>query len=125
MSALQTEYNEAVEEGVEFLWETTVTEFIGSNGKLEKIRVKTPEGENFMPIDRILLAIGSRPANRIVSTTSGIEVDDTGYVITKKGVFAGGDVVHTPQTVVLAMKEAKQVAKGIAQFVDAKKLLEE
>ena len=37
MSALQTEYNEAVEEGVEFLWETTVTEFIGSNGKLEKI----------------------------------------------------------------------------------------
>ena len=84
-----------------------------------------------MPIDRILLAIGSRPANRIVSTTSGIEVDDTGYVITKerpygmttrKGVFAGGDVVHTPQTVVLAMK---QVAKGIAQFVDAKKLLEE
>lgn len=134
MSALQTEYNEAVEEGVEFLWETTVTEFIGSNGKLEKIRVKTPEGENFMPIDRILLAIGSRPANRIVSTTSGIKVDDTGYVITKerpygmttrKGVFAGGDVVHTPQTVVLAMKEAKQVAKGIAQFVDAKKLLEE
>ena len=87
-----------------------------------------------MPIDRILLAIGSRPANRIVSTTSGIEVDDTGYVITKerpygmttrKGVFAGGDVVHTPQIVVLAMKEAKQVAKGIAQFVDAKKLLEE
>ena len=77
MSALQTEYNEAVEEGVEFLWETTVTEFIGSNGKLEKIRVKTPEGENFMPIDRILLAIGSRPANRIVSTTSGIEVDRT------------------------------------------------
>ena len=134
MSALQTEYNEAVEEGVEFLWETTVIEFIGSNGKLEKIRVKTPEGENFMPIDRILLAIGSRPANRSVSTTSGIEVDDTGYVITKerpygmttrKGVFAGGDVVHTPQTVVLAMKEAKQVAKGIAQFVDAKKLLEE
>ena len=82
-----------------------------------------------MPIDPVLCSGGSRPANRIVSTTSGTEVDDTGYVITKerpygmttrKGVFAGGDVVHTPQTVVLAMKEAKQVAKGIAQFVDAK-----
>ena len=59
MSALQTEYNEAIEEGVEFLWETTVTEFIGSNGKLEKIRVKTPEGENFMPIDRIAYSIQS------------------------------------------------------------------
>lgn len=42
---------------------------------------------------------------------------------TRKGVFAGGDVVHTPQTVVLAMKEAKRVAVGIAQYVDAKKLL--
>lgn len=134
MSALQTEYNEAEEEGVQFMWETSVSEFIGTNGKLEKIRINTPEGEKLMPVDRILLAIGSRPANRIVSTTSGIEVNDTGYVITKerpygmttrKGVFAGGDVVHTPQTVVLAMKEAKQVAKGIAQFIDAKKLLEE
>jgi glutamate synthase (NADPH/NADH) small chain len=34
-------------------------------------------------------------------------------------------VVHTPQTVVLAMREAKAVAKGIAQYVDAKKLLGE
>jgi glutamate synthase (NADPH/NADH) small chain len=85
-------------------------------------------------MDKILLAIGSQPANRIVSTTSGINVDERGYVITKdrpygmttrKGVFAGGDVVNTPQTVVLAMRDAKKVAAGIAQFVDAKKLLEE
>jgi len=39
-------------------------------------------------------------------------------------VFAGGDVVHRPQTVVLAMKAAKDVAQGIAQYVDAIKLLE-
>jgi len=60
------------------------------------------------------------------------EVNDSGYVITKdypygmttrRGVFAGGDVVHTPQTVVLAMREAKLVSKGIAQYVDAVKLL--
>jgi glutamate synthase (NADPH/NADH) small chain len=44
---------------------------------------------------------------------------------TRKGVFAGGDVVNTPQTVVLAMRDAKKVAAGIGQFVDAKKLLEE
>ena len=87
-----------------------------------------------LSFNRILLAIGSRPDNRIVSTTTGIDVDSSGYVITKdrpygmttrKGVFAGGDVVHTPQTVVLAMKEAKKVAVGIAQYVDAKKLLGE
>ena len=83
--------------------------------------------------DVILLAIGQRPAARIVSTTQGIDVDDKGYVVTRerpygmttrRGVFAGGDVVHEPATVVLAMKEAKKVAAGIAQYIEAKKLLE-
>ena len=42
---------------------------------------------------------------------------------TRTGVFAAGDVVHRPQTVVLAMKAAKDVAVGIAQYVDAIRLL--
>ena len=42
----------------------------------------------------------------------------------RKGVFAGGDVVNRPSTVVLAMRDAKKVAEGIAQYVDAVKLLE-
>jgi len=134
ISALRTEYDEAVEEGVQFMWYTSILELIGKRGKLKEMRISTPEGEQTIPMDVLLMAVGSRPANRIISTTLGIEVNETGYVIikdkpygmtTRKGVFAGGDVVHTPQTVVLAMKEAKNVAKGIAQFVDAKKLLEE
>ncbi len=134
MSALKAEYNEALEEGVQFLWNTDTQEFLGERGRLKAIKAMTSEGEKIIPMDKILLAIGSQPANRIVSTTSGINVDERGYVITKdrpygmttrKGVFAGGDVVNTPQTVVLAMRDAKKVASGIAQFVDAKKLLEE
>ncbi len=134
MSALKAEYNEAVEEGVQFLWDTDTREFLGERGRLKAIKAMTNDGEKVIPMDKILLAIGSQPANRIVSTTSGINVDEKGYVITKerpygmttrKGVFAGGDVVNTPQTVVLAMRDAKKVASGIAQFVDAKKLLEE
>jgi glutamate synthase (NADPH/NADH) small chain len=134
MTALKTEYNEALEEGVQFLWNTDTQEFLGERGRLKAIKAMTSEGEKIIPMDKILLAIGSQPANRIVSTTSGINVDERGYVITKdrpygmttrKGVFAGGDVVNTPQTVVLAMRDAKKVAAGIAQFVDAKKLLEE
>ena len=78
--------------------------------------------------------LGSRPANRIVSTTDGIEVDEKGYVkilerpfgmTTRRGVFAGGDVVHRPQTVVLAMKAAQEVAQGIEQYVDAVKLMQD
>lgn len=136
MSALRSEYEDAVAEGVKFLWRTATQEFICDNnsGWITGLKVDTPEGEKVLSFNRILLAIGSRPANRIVSTTTGIDVDSSGYVITKerpygmttrKGVFAGGDVVHTPQTVVLAMKEAKKVAVGIAQYVDAKKLLGE
>ena len=134
MPALKAEYHDALNEGVQFLWSTSGKEFIGKKKQLTSFVVDSPEGEKQLALNKILVAIGSRPANRIVSTTTGIEVNEKGYVVTKerpygmttrKGVFAGGDVVHTPQTVVLAMRDAKQVAKGIAQFVDAKKLLEE
>jgi glutamate synthase (NADPH) small chain len=134
MPAINSEYEDALREGVKFEWETSVEEFIeGKKGRLAECRLKTPQGERIEKFDRIYLAIGSRPANRIVSTTAGIEVDEKGYVkvvdrpcgmTTRRGVFAGGDVVHRPQTVVLAMKAAKNVAQGIAQYVDAIKLLE-
>lgn len=135
MPALKVEYDFAVKDGANFLWETNTTTFLGdeNNESVIGLRATTPEGEKEFMFDRVLLAIGSRPANKIVSTTEGINVDETGYVITKqkpygmttrKGVFAGGDVVHKPQTVVLAMKDAKQVAAGIAQYVDAVKLLQ-
>lgn len=135
MPANQSEYEEAVAEGVKFMWQTNSLEFLANEkGRVRAIRLSTPEGERIEEFGRVFLAIGSRPANRIVSTTTGIEVDEKGYVIvgdrpvgmtTRRGVFAGGDVVHRPQTVVLAMKAAKEVALGIAQYVDAIKLLED
>ncbi|NCD10399.1 MAG: pyridine nucleotide-disulfide oxidoreductase, partial [Negativicutes bacterium] len=91
-------------------------------------------GQEIIPCDFVILAVGQRPAARIVSTTKGIQVDERGFVITKErpygmttraGVFSSGDVVHGPKTVVLAMKESKKVAAGIAQYIDAKKLLAE
>lgn len=135
MPAIQAEYQAALQEGVKFLWQTSTTEFLGdAEGKVIGLRANTPEGVKEYAFDRICLAVGSRPASRIVSTTEGIDTDDNGYVLVKerpfgmtsrKGVFAGGDVVHRPQTVVMAMKAAKSVAVGIAQYVDAIKLLSE
>jgi glutamate synthase (NADPH/NADH) small chain len=133
MPAIKSEYEEAVAEGVKFWWNTSCTEFIGENGRLKALRLVSEDGERTEAFSRVFLAIGSRPANRIVSTTEGIEVDEKGYVrvverpfgmTTRRGVFAGGDVVHRPQTVVLAMKAAKDVAQGIEQYVDAIKLLQ-
>lgn len=133
MTASEKEYQEAVAEGVKFRWNVEAKEFIGDEkNKLKNIILESPDGRKSEPFDRVFLAIGSRPANRIVSTTDGIEVDSKGYVLThsrpfgmttRRGVFAGGDVVHRPQTVVMAIKAAKEVADGIAQYVDAVKLL--
>jgi glutamate synthase (NADPH/NADH) small chain len=116
------------------MWNASVTEVVGGDGQtLDHIKVDV-EGETVeMPLDRLILAVGSSPAARIVSSTKGIEVDDKGYVLTRdfpygmttrKGVFAGGDVTNRPATVVHAMRDAKFVAEGIAKYVDAVKLLD-
>lgn len=133
MTALQAEYEAALAEGVEFHWQTSPKAYVGEAGRLTGLEVEQADGVKVLPADKVLLAIGSRPAARIVSSTTGIEVQPSGYVITKEkpygmttrqGVFAGGDVVHQPATVVLAMKEAKKVAQGIAAYVRAVKLLQ-
>lgn len=134
MSALKSEYDEAVEEGVTFNWESSIVEIHDTDGVLDEVVIETKSGERRTEkADFVIMAVGSAPASRIVSTTTGIDVDERGYVLTRekpygmttrKGVFAGGDVVNMPSTVVLAMRDAKQVAEGIAQYVDAVKLLE-
>ncbi len=133
ISAAQVEYEGAVADGVKFMWKTSPLEYVGEDGILKGLKVDCDGNEIIIPCSKVLVAIGAKPAKLIISTTKGIEVSDNGYVITKqkpygmttlKGVFAGGDVVHQPATVVLAMKEAKKVVEGISSYVDAVKLLE-
>ena len=134
MSALRSEYDEAVAEGVKFMWQSSVVSVDGGEGnRLRDITVRTGDAEVVMPLDRLIMAVGSVPASRIVSTTSGIDVDGKGYVLTReepygmttrRGVFAGGDVTNRPATVVHAMQDAKRVAEGIVRYVDAKRLME-
>ena len=133
MSALRSEYDEAVAEGVKFNWETQMVEILDYNGVLSGVVLESKGEKRIEKADKVIMAIGSVPASRIVSTTKGIEVDDRGYVLTRenpygmttrKGVFAGGDVVNRPSTVVLAMRDAKLVAEGMARYVDAIRLLQ-
>lgn len=134
MSALMAEYEDAVAEGVKFMWKSSVTEIEGGDdNRLRSITVETEGEKSRMEVDRVILAVGSAPASRIVSTTEGIDVDPKGYVLTRetpygmttrRGVFAGGDVTNRPATVVHAMQDAKMVAEGIIKYVDAKRLME-
>ncbi len=133
MTALKAEYDDAVAEGVRFLWNSSVTDIHNTDGVLDRITVVTDGEAAELPADKVIMAVGSAPAARIVSTTEGIEVDGNGYVLTRdlpygmttrKGVFAGGDVTNRPASVVHAMQDAQQVAEGIAQYVDAIKLMQ-
>ena len=132
---------EAIKEIVEevgceviFMWKSSVVEIEGGNDdRLRSITVETDGVRSRMEVDRVILAVGSAPASRIVSTTDGIDVDPKGYVLTRetpygmttrRGVFAGGDVTNRPATVVHAMQDAKKVAEEIIKYVDAKRLME-
>lgn len=145
MTALNAEIEAAIAEGIEIMPLLSPTKILGTthvqglectvrhyDAESEKI-YDTEETISF-DVSKIILAIGQKPASRIVDSTTGIEVDRDGYVMTRQqpygmttrhGVFSGGDVVNGPATVVLAMKDAQKVAQGIAQYVQAKKLMEE
>ncbi|MDE6866067.1 MAG: FAD-dependent oxidoreductase, partial [Muribaculaceae bacterium] len=134
LRALKSEYDEAVEEGVKFMWNSNVVKVNPGEGtNLTSLVIETDGVRKEYPADHLVAAVGSAPAARIVSTTEGINVDEKGYVVrrevpygmtTRVGVFAGGDVSGQPATVVHAMKDAKLVAAGIEEYINAKKLME-
>lgn len=133
MAALRSEYEEALEEGVKFCWETSIKSIHDTEGILDELVLNTPEGERSVAADKVIMAVGSSPAARIVSTTEGIDVNERGYVITRevpygmttrRGVFAGGDVAGSQATVVHAMQDARRVAKSMLAYLDAIKLFE-
>lgn len=128
MTALRSEYEEAVSEGVEFLWEAEIEEIVGEERVLKGVLIKQKEKCHIEPADLVVMAVGAVPASRIVNSTIGIEVDEKGFVCTcdfpygmtsRKGVFAGGDVAGRHATVVHAMQDAKRVAEGMEQYLDA------
>jgi glutamate synthase (NADPH/NADH) small chain len=138
MSALRAEYDDAVKEGVNFNWWSSITEIhVDDNLDIKEIVLETKEPDKepvrkVLPADNIIMAIGATPNTKIVRSTSGLENDDRKFLITRdvpygmttrKGVFAGGDVANRQATVVHAMQDAKLVAQGITQYVDAVKLM--
>lgn len=50
--------------------------------------------------------------------------EDPYGMTSREGVFAGGDVVHKPATVVLAMREAKKAVDGMVKYMEIKKAQE-
>ena len=84
------------------------------------------EGSEFIvDIDTAVVAIGNSPNPLIPQTTPDIETKKWGNIIadeescktSKKGVFAGGDIVLGAATVILAMGAGRIAAKAIDEYV--------
>jgi len=144
IAAWPAEVELAKEEGVKVLSLLAPQRFLGNEHVIggECVEREIAEDGSVMdtdraiviPADKVIIAVGQKPARRIIGSTKGIQVDENGFVkvkerpygmTTRHGIFSGGDVVHGPATVVRAMKNAKKVSLGIEQYVEAKKLMEE
>ncbi|MBF0524199.1 MAG: FAD-dependent oxidoreductase [Deltaproteobacteria bacterium] len=120
---------------------------VGENGKLTgiefiKMELGEPDAsgrrrpvpvegsETVLPVDNVIAAIGQFPdLDFIQKTKDGLEKDvkvtrwktveakDTTMDTSVPGVFAGGDVVSGPQTVVEAIGAGRRAARSIHQYV--------
>ena len=143
MKCLPSEYEEAKEEGIQFQFYSAPRAVTGTDHveglKIEKQKIledgtMVPTGEfEIVPANKIIAAIGNKPEMDIIQAF-GAEATEDGYIesrnipygmTSRRGIFAAGDVVHKPKTVVLAMREGKRTAAGIDEYIRAKHMMEE
>lgn len=82
--------------------------------------VEIPGSEFDLPVDTVIMALGTSPNPLIRSTTPGLDTNQKGCLIvneesmtTRAGVYAGGDAVTGAATVILAMGAGKKAAEAI------------
>ena len=86
--------------------------------------VEVPGSEEDIPVDTVVIAIGTSPNPLIKKTTKGLEVNQKGGIIidedgltSREGVFAGGDAVTGAATVISAMGAGKTAAAAIDKYL--------
>lgn len=147
LPARAEEVHHAKEEGIDFRLLNNPIEVIGDeNGWVKELRCikmelgepdesgrRRPvpiEGSEFnLPVDTVIIAIGTGANPIIGTTTPGMDTNKKGYIVanaetgatTKPGVFAGGDIVTGAATVILAMGAGKKAAKAIDEYLQEKR----
>jgi NADH-quinone oxidoreductase subunit F len=146
MPAFPEEVDAAIDEGVDIRFLVAPVTIFTKGGKItgvECIRMKLGEkdasgrrkpvpikGSNFkVKLDTLILAIGERPETSYISPYDGISmakenivVDVETFKTTRDGVFAGGDAVTGPNTVVDAMAAGKIAAQTIEKYLEGQPL---
>ena len=143
MPARREEVHHAMEEGVQFLFQTAPVEVLGTeDGYVRALRcVKMEMGapdekgrRSFKPIegsevdieaDTVVAALGTSPNPLIRTSTPGLECETWGGIkadengqTSRKFIFAGGDAVSGAATVILAMGAGRKAAKAIMEVLN-------
>ena len=147
MPADPIEVEDAVKEGVKFVFLTNPKRFIGANGKLTGIeclkmrlsdekdasgrrRPELVEGsEHIFECDEAIIATGQIPDMDFASGVDLrlnkwdlLEVDPVTLATNKPGVFAGGDVVAGAGTLSEAVAAGQRAAESIDRFINGEDL---
>jgi len=143
MPARIEEVHHAMDEGVEFVTLTAPLGFSGDDqGQLtsmvlQRMELGEPDdsgrrrpvpiagSEYEMLVDMAVVAIGNRPNPLLAKTSPDLEqtgwgtvvADDTTGKTSKRGVFAGGDIVTGGATVILAMGAGRRSAVAIDEYL--------
>jgi glutamate synthase (NADPH/NADH) small chain len=127
------------EEGVARDWSIVTKEFIGENGKVKALRTvrldwkdgrmsEVPGSESLLPADLVLLAMGFVSPVAAVLEAFGVEKDARGnakattdgtacYATSAPKVFAAGDMRRGQSLVVWAIREGRQCARAVDEFL--------
>jgi NADH-quinone oxidoreductase subunit F len=147
MPAYEEEIEYALEEGIEIQYLVSPIKFLLKDGKVsgvECIRMELGEmdesgrrrpvpisGSEFsLKFDTIIPAIGERPDTFFVHENDEIKLspwdtiiaDEETGVTGRKNVFAGGDVVTGPSSVVKAIGAGKRAAESIDKYLQGKRI---
>ena len=134
--AHQTEIQEAIEEGVNMKWLSTIREAQGGEIKIEKMELDEngkPRGtgvyEN-IAVDTVVLALGQQTNLGFLSNFPGLQTQDDELLVdetmmtTVPGIFAGGDMVKGDKNVTVAIGHGKKAARAISAYLKGEKYVE-
>ena len=147
MPAFKEEIEAAIEEGVDIQYLAAPVKVLCENGRVTGVRCirmrlgevdasgrRSPvpiEGSEFsLDLDTLIPAIGERVDSSLftakdklgISRWGTIEVDSSNLTTGRPGVFAGGDAVTGPGTVVEAMAAGKLAAQTIEKYLEGQSL---
>jgi glutamate synthase (NADPH) small chain len=143
MPARLEEVHHAEQEGIQFRMLSAPVEILGTADgwvralKIQKCELGEPDEKGRrrpvpiegayeeLAVEIVIEAIGNGPNPLIPKTTAGLTttrhgtlvVDEATMMTTRKGVFAGGDIVAGASTVILAMGHGRKAASAIDRYL--------